>query len=73
MHRYYFKKIIKDPEKLPGRPERYCLYNGPVYTRQFERDTFGWVEYSKPLEPSDVEKCGLMEDNRNRLRYMMKG
>mgnify|MGYP006916108568 CR=1 FL=1 len=73
MYRYYFKRGPVGPADFPGRPERICRYNKPEYTRQYERDTWGFAEYDRPIQQVDIDKFHLLEDIGNRLRFVRKG
>lgn len=71
-YRYFCKRGPIGPADLPKDPVRVCRYDRPVYTHQFERDTWGFAEYDHPIQQVDVEKYHLLEDVGNRLRFVPK-
>jgi hypothetical protein len=71
--RYYFKNPVESPADMPKGPERWCIYDEPLYTPQYQRDTCGWVEYDHPLQQCDIDDFHLLVDNRAALRFVMRG
>lgn len=72
-YRYFCKRGPIGPADLPKNPVRVCRYDRPVYTHQFERDTWGFAEYDHPLQQCDIDDFRLLVDNWSALRHVMKG
>lgn len=73
VYRYYFKEPVKSPADMPKGPVKWCIYEKPLYTPQYQRDTWGWVEYDHPIQQCDIDDFRLLVDNRSALRHVMKG
>lgn len=72
-YRYFCKRGPIGPADLPKNTVRVCRYDRPVYTHQFERDTWGFAEYDHPLQQCDIDDFHLLVDNMAALRFAMKG
>ena len=70
---YHFTRGPIGPADFPKGPVRVSRYDRGVYDHRFQRETWGFVVYDRPIQREELEKFGLLEDPIVKLRYVCKG
>lgn len=70
---YHFTRGPIGPADFPKGPVRVGRYDSGVYDPRFQRETWGFVVYDRPIQREELEKFGLLEDPIVKLRYVCKG